>query len=57
MQRNGDVMLAAFGGGKAHVAARLARHSVAENLQSFREIGAGKIPRELYAEMTSSRTK
>jgi hypothetical protein len=50
-------MLAAFGGGKAHVAARLARHSVAENLQSFREIGAGKIPRELHAEMTSSRTK
>ena len=54
---NGDVMLAAFGGGQAEVTSRLAGHPVAEVRKHLREVVTGDVPRKPQAVMTSSRTK
>ena len=54
---NGDVMLAAFGGGQAEVTTRLAGYPVAEVGECLREVVTGDVPRKPQALMTSSRTK
>ncbi len=54
---NGDVMLAAFGGGQAEVTSRLAGHPVAEVGKRLREVVTGDVSRKPQAVMTSSRTK
>jgi hypothetical protein len=52
-----DVVLPAFGRGEPDVAARLARDAVAEDLERLRQLAPREAPRELHAEITSSRTK
>lgn len=54
---NGDVMLAAFGGGQTEVTSCLAGYPVAEGRERLREIVTGDVPRKPQALMTSSRTK
>jgi len=55
--RDRHVMLPALGARQAHVTTGLACDPIAQSLEGFGEIGARQVPRELHAEMTSSRTK
>ncbi len=55
--RNGDVVLAAFEGGQAEMAAGLPSYPVAELSESLREVVSGNVTRKPQAVMTSSRTK
>jgi hypothetical protein len=57
VRRNGNVMLGWIIDGEPNMAAGLARYAITYTRLCFNKLGAGQVPRQSHAAMTSSRTK